>query len=250
MPATATVLDNVTQTTTSPSIASGTVAPSANALLVVAAGIGIGTNNSGTPSSIADTLSGGSLTWTKYELGRIDSSLGHVCAIFVAKCGATPGTGVITTTFNFTGNRRAQTVCQVASGFNTTTPVAQSKTNGGIASTLVVTLDSTPATDSLVFAAVASRQASHPNIAPGSGFTELQDDAVSTNFWVEIMYDQDNADATADWTNTGTGGNCGVAIEISAAAGAADDSMAQTIQIGSRLGVQQQRTGGARVLMI
>lgn len=247
--ATPTVLDNVTQTTTSPSIASGTVAPSANALLIVAAGIGIGTNNGGTPASIGDTLSGGSLTWTKYELGRIDSSLGIVIAVFVAKCGATPGTGVITSTFNFTGNRRAQTVCQSASGFNTT-PVAQSKTNGGTANTLVVTFDSTPATDSLVFAAIASRQASHPNIAPGTGFTELQDDAVSTNFWLEIMYDQDNADATADWTNTGTGQNVGIAIEIAAAAGAADDSMAQTIQIGSRLGVQQQRTGGARMVMI
>lgn len=219
MAMTPTVLSSVAATTAAATITSGLLSPAANALLIVAACTTANTVQTYTPASILDTLTGGSLTWTKYEVlhNPADSSC---VAVFVAQCGATPGTGIVTVTFAVNSSRRVIHVVQQAIDFHTTTPVAQSKTGTGVATTLTVTLDATPAAGSLVLGFVCSRDSA---ITPGSGFTELVELVASTNTSLEVEYDNASSPAAVDWSDLNTATNTAVVLEIAeeiAAAGA------------------------------
>lgn len=208
-----TVLAQVGQTTTAAAITSASVSPSANALLVVAAGCPF--TATALPVTFSDTLSGGSLTWTVYSFNIGGGNSANI-AFGVAVCGATPGSGTITATWNSASvTRRSLIVCQVASGFNTVTPVAQSKTGGQTgASTLSITLDATPNVGSLVMAAVEHRQAGVADAAAGTNFTELVEQNSGTGSAVEVQYDNASATTTVDWSSLSTIAAAGVAIEI------------------------------------
>lgn len=211
--ATPTVLNALGQTTTATFITSASVSPAANALLVVVAGCPYSAGTA-LPCTFTDTLSGGPLTWTVYSATFFDPTSANI-AIGVAKCGPTPGSGTITATFNVSLVRRTLITCQIASGFDTITPVRQSKTGGQSGgTTLALTLNSVPAPDSLVIGAVEHRQTTASNAAPGTNFTELNETAGGTGTSLEVEYDQDNATTTVDWTNISTTA-VAVALEIS-----------------------------------
>lgn len=220
MAPTVTLLDSQIDTVNDNNIASGSISPSANVLLVAKIYFFDSGNNGFT--GVSDTLSGGSLTWTQRAAYVSNLSSYAGCAIYTAQAGATPGTGVVTATFTTTGPRKVIFIEEVAT-HDADAPVTQGKTNYGNANTLTITFDSAPASDSLILAAVVSAMASGGNIGPGSGFSELAE--VNTAAGVadisgESMYDADNADTTVDWTSLGTTNNVGAAIEIKAAAGA------------------------------
>lgn len=219
-PSIPTVLNQRGETTTAATIASLSVSPAANSLLIVCAG---GTHSAGStlPVAITDALSGGSLTWTDVEhtIGAANSAN---VVIAWAICGPTPGSGVITATWNISHARRSIFVIEVASGFDTTTPIRQSKVNGQTgSSTLTITFDSTPLADSLIIGAVEHRQSAITTATPGAGFTGFTQQNAGLGTALHVQYDLENADTTVDWTDLSTIAAAGAAIEIAAAAGGA-----------------------------
>ncbi len=215
---TPTKMNTLSQTTTAAAITSASISPAANSLLIVVVG---GQHSAGTafPCTITDSLSGGALTWVDYE-SLADESSSSMNVIGWAKCGASPGSGAITATFNLSISRRQLVVIEVASGYNTTTPIAQNAINNALSgSTLVVTLGATPATTSLVIAGIYHRGTSPPTATFEAAFTSLDDTAGGTNGRMQVVYDQTGADNNINWANTGTVSNAGVMVEISEAAG-------------------------------
>jgi hypothetical protein len=211
---TPTVLTQLGQTTTSATITSASVSPAANSLLIVCAG---GTHSAGSTLSVAitDALSGGSLTWNDVE-HTIGASNSANTVIAWAICGATPGSGAITATWSVSHARRSLFVIQVATGFDTTTPIRQSKVNaqtGG--TTLTITLDSTPLAGSLVIGAVEHRQGTVATATPGGNFTTLgtQQNA-GTGTALHVQYDNASATTAVDWSTLSNVAAAGVAIEI------------------------------------
>lgn len=211
---TPTVLDTVSAATSSATIASATLSPAANALLIVFAEATASNAATRLPASIADTFSP-NLSWTKYEAEHVGASRTATAVAWVAKTGATPGSGVVTVTIAAACDRRTLHSVEVASGYNTTTPVKQSKVGGGASATLVLTLDATPDTDSLVLAAGAARNVTV--ITQDGDYTELAETAASTNHVGQVQYDAASADTTVQWADGGTAANAGVALEIDAA---------------------------------
>lgn len=213
--ATPTVLDTVTQSTTAAAITSNSFSPAANAFLIVCATAAINTTT--LPAPITDTFSP-NLSWTQYTVEQ-GSGVRSTVVVSVAQTGASPGGGTVTTTFaNAAINRRVQHVVQVASGFNTSTPVRQTKTGTGTTAA-TVTLDSTPLTDSLVLGVLALNGSSTPRAVPNANFTELVETGAGVNRAQNVQYDQDNTTTTVDWTNqSGAWSETGVvALEIAAA---------------------------------
>lgn len=251
MPGTPTVLNSTAQTNSSAVSTSGSVSPAANALLVVIAGTTAGSGGAQFANpTIADTFSGGSLTWTRQVQFEQASTSSAATVIFTAQTGATPGSGTVSVTWPTASTRRVIHVCQVATDFNTTTPVAQVASGGsGPATTLSLTLPGTPAASSLVMGGVVSRGDSDVDATAGANFTELVDTAASTNTNLQVQYDAASATTTVDWSALGTL-NAGVAIEIAAAAAGGDDFRVQTLEIGGQLGMTQYQTGGAGLVML
>lgn len=213
---TPTVLNTVSQTTSSATITSGTLSPASNALLVVsleATGASAATR---LPASISDTFIPGP-TWTKYEAEHVGASRSATLVLWVAKLGATPVVGTVTATLTVATDRRSLHSIEVASGYNTTTPVKQSKADGGTATTLVLTLNATPDSNSLVLAAMTARNVTVVTNDPD--YTELIETTTSTNQVGQVQYDLTPTDTTVQWADAGTAANAGVAIEIDAAAG-------------------------------
>lgn len=214
-----TLLNTNTDTATNATIASGSISPAGNALLIAIIATG-NTAGTFTPTSMADALSGGSLTWNKIsELGAT-SVQSWVIAAFWAVTGATPGSGVVTGTFAANGVRDVIHILQVASGFNPTTPIVQFKTGATVDNFLTVTLDATPDTGNLVIGGVASR-GDTAGIIVGTTFTELADTLTTGGANATAMQSQfDNASPPAgcDWTGLGVTNNVGIAFEIAAAA--------------------------------
>ena len=215
-----TIIARTTSAATDATIASTTISPAANSLLVVAVASG---NASGTilPISIADTFSGGSLTWTKLQerSGTVSPAGSWGIAVFWAKTGATPGSGVITATFSATMTRDCMIVTQQRSNYNATTPIPQSVKGSSQASTLSLTLPSTPAATSLVQGFVVSRDGQLSAITPGASFTELDQGEVvistgTNSLTLEVQYDKGSATDTVSWSTLRTVDNMGIAFEV------------------------------------
>lgn len=218
-------LSTPTQLVTTPSTAnndfvtSGTISPTANALLIVA--VAGAESPDATHDTMTDTLTGTGI-WTRHQTDVFDDG-SRPCriSIWTAQAGPSPGSGTITLTFGSTCRRKVIGVAEIT-GHDTTTPVAQSKSSNGNASTLTVTLDSTPAATSAVIGAIAVKEDSD-GVSPGSGFTELTDvDSGGPAFQarLQMQYDLTGADTTCDWSALSTLANAGAAIEIAEAGGA------------------------------
>lgn len=219
---TPTVLTSDSSTATAAAITTSSISPSANALLVVIAGNTI--SGISPEPTIADALSGGSLTWTRHVSRQGTSGQVASSVIFTAITGSSPGSGTVTVTWNGslgTTNRKVVHVVQVASGYNASSPVAQVKSGDTTATSLSFDFDSTPAATSLVLAGVTTRTDGDLNAAPGAQYTEMADTAAGSNFNVQVQYDITTPAATVDWSALGAVDNVGVAIEIVVSGGAA-----------------------------
>ena len=217
---TPTLLNTATVAVSQNYITSGSFSPAANALLIVVMECAAATAAARTPYTIADTFSP-TLTWTKRgEVDAIGAASTASCAIFTAQTGSSPGSGTVTTTASATSNRISQHVIQIASGFNTSAPVKQSKTNSatGTPGALTVTFDAAQDTDSCTVAGIAVRGAT--TCTKDADFTELALTSAGGNHVGEICYDLNPTDATVGWTSTGLE-YAGVAVEVDASAAAA-----------------------------
>lgn len=205
---TPTQLDAKSDSATASTIVSNSVSPSSNTLLLVA---GATRDASVASASISTTLSNVG-TWTVLTRDGPGASYGSLVLGYAVVTGA-PGSGTVTVNFGVSCTRHSIVVAEIASGYSTSSPVVQNKNGTSSASTLSLTLDSTPISNSTVFAAVASRGATA--ITPGSNFTELSEIGTgSGNPAIEVEYDANSATTTVDWSTLGTAGNAGIGIEI------------------------------------
>lgn len=209
---TPTHLDAVSAANSQSSLASNSVSPSANALLLVSVGAG-GSSADDFTFSIADTLAGTG-SWTQVSLiATAATGRTYRLAVFYARAGSTPGSGTVTVTASSAQLRWAMRTAEVTG--QAETPGAQSKTGSGTDTSLSLTLDATPAADAMVFGAVVS-VADSDGITPGTNYTELgeTDSGSSNNARLQTQYDLDDATTTCDWSGLNTSVNLGVAIEI------------------------------------
>lgn len=224
------VLDTQVSTSTVASLTSASIAPSANALLIVVASI---RRQATIPhiDSVTDTFSDVG-AWTIYgpaENYNATPDLSGGIAIAVAQAGASPGTGAVTVGWSVTTSARSILRVFEVTGHNTATPVAQSKTNTGILTTLTITLDSTPAADSMVFAAINSVDAS--GVTNDADFTEIAETSSggTNDSYQQEQYDLASASTGVDWSDLNTDTNVAVAIEIKAAASGTTRNLVATL---------------------
>jgi hypothetical protein len=198
------------------------VSPAANSLLLVFVSLRA-SSTAGTPT-ISDALSGGSLTWS-----TVDSDLDGISStgVFVAQCGATPGSGVITlaqTGGDATHIGAVWFVIEIT-GHNSTTPVAQFKFVGGDGSTSAAptgTLDNAiGGANNRVFCFVCHR--ANQATTPRTNWTELGDvNNSGPNYGGECQWRDDGTNETtfgASWSGSVRYAMHGV--EIAAASGGA-----------------------------
>lgn len=166
-------------------------------------------------SSVTDTFTGTG-SWTIVQDSNT-SEQQNTGFIAYATLGGTPGSGTVTVNVVNNAMRTVIDVYEVTDHDG----VSQSATNTGTATTLTVTFSGSPASDSLVFAAVGSRTDADPDVTPGTDFTELGEVFSAGTFrqaHVQCQYDAAGADTTSDWSTLPTRANIGIAIEIAAAA--------------------------------
>lgn len=213
------LLGTASNTAASATIVSGTLSPTANALLIAAACLGASSSTDFT-QSIADTFIGTG-AWTQYTISASDATANRFfrTSVFVAQAGAVPLTGAITVTASANQSRKTLSVYEVT-GFNTSTPVAQSITGENEATPLTLIFGGSPVATSLIFAAIGA-VAETSGITPGTNFTELDevDSTGSNNIVLETQYDNGSGTTTADWSALVNRQHVGVAIEISVAGG-------------------------------
>ena len=214
-----TVLNTTGNQTNANTVVGGSVSPTANALVWVCVGVcrGLaGSSNPVTGISAAFSITG---AWDWVEVGAAGTG-GRVSATVIgwAIAAASPGSGAVTVTFTNNQARRSITTGEVVSGFDTTTPVIQEKVNSGVDTTLTITFDGTPATGSLILAAVNSQE--DTAITPDTDYTELQEQASggTEQSFLEVQYKNGSADTTVAWSDLNTVANTGAAIEIAEAA--------------------------------
>lgn len=210
-----------TGTTSANSIATGSLSPTGNALLVVFLGARSGVTTTMSSPAVADTFTGTG-AWSVHQLAQTGGA-SHSTHLYVAtaQAGSSPGTGTITASWSLSSGsttRRVLAPLEVT-GFNTAAPVTQSNKNSGTGATLTVTLSGSPVSTSLVLGAVASVNASGAD--PSSvDFTELSDTSAGAapELTLEIMYDSADADTTAEWESLGSQSE-GAAVEIAVTTG-------------------------------
>jgi hypothetical protein len=220
-----TILSTTTASDGNNTLASNSVSPAANSLVVVIAMWAAASADVVTPYGIGDTFSGG-LSWTKHvEAERNTASRGASVVIWTAPAGASPGSGVITATGSNNSNRRVLQVIEVASGFNAASPVNQFK--GAVDSDVdpfVLTLDSTPDSDSLVIYGSAHRGSAA--VTGDAAYVLLDGTSAGSNSDSVTQYQNGGSpDTTIETNNTSTDSSSGpdaaAAIEIDMAAAAA-----------------------------
>lgn len=201
---------------TATSIASGTVTPSDNALLIIVTGaVRAGAIDLSTLVTTFTNVG----TFTHYSvLATHDATRQIRLIVSVAKITGSAGTGIATVTWDQIAARRFIGIYEVASGYDTTTPVRQSKTGTVAATSMTLTLDSTPLTPSAIIAAIISYNDSN-GITGDGAYTQLSETVVGTSNYLEceVSYDKDNADTTIDWSGLTATNNAAVAIEVAQA---------------------------------
>lgn len=217
-----TLLDTKTLISINTSLLSSSIAPSADALLVVIASARRGVSPMPSFVSITKTGLANVGAWTVQQEVQATTVDWIDLVICTAKITGAGGSGQLEIHWNASGgpNRAVMHILEVT-GYDTSTPVAQSNQNSGTANTLAVTLGATPAATSLVIGAVCSRSATAAavGVTPGGNYTELVESFANATNTVtqEVEYDQDNASATVDWSTLNTDSNLAVAIEVKAA---------------------------------
>jgi len=206
---------------------SASISPSANALLVIVHTV-LASSGSGWTDAVSDSFGANLGDWTSIGV-EIDGAATVHMWLHYAQCGATPGSGTVSVDPSG-GTRQIMFVLEVT-GHNTTSPVTQYKTYSSDATPTSpeITLDSSPASGSLVLGAIGGGVGTTSSGATsGTGFTELADTRVATVGVTScaVQYDNGSADTTCDWSLSNYGQTItGIALEIAAASGASPVSI-------------------------
>ena len=222
-----TLLDTKTLRTSS-ALNSASISPSANALLIIVHCV-LASSGSGWTDAVSDSFGANLGDWSSVGV-EIDGATTTVHMwIHYAQCGATPGSGTVSVDPS-DGIRQIMFVLELT-GHNTTSPVTQYKTYSSDATPTSpeITLDSSPASGSLVLGAIGGgRGTTSSGATSGSGFTELADTRVGLTSATScaVQYDNGGADTTCDWSLSNYGKTItGIALEIAAASGASPVSI-------------------------
>lgn len=200
--------------------------------------------------AVAFHLSGNDRTFScsdswgnSYSQVTLDHSVSQQrVSIFYARH-TSSGSGTITVTASGTTTREGAWFGYVE-GQDLTTPVINTKTGEATTSTTPsITLDATPAATSMVFAALSSGIDATGSYAPGSGFTEVMDLAITgsgSDMVAHVQYNLASAGTTVDWSTADISPSqqVMVAIEIVEAAAAGPS-------IGELIGAQPVYPEGA-----
>lgn len=215
-PSTPVVLNTSTVAVATDPFTTASVSPTANSLLLILISV---VTNAGSPNivGVSSTLSGMS-AWN--EIADIAHSAGTkaLSAAYVAQCGAAPGTGTVTVDGSSAFARWTVTIVEIATGYNASTPAINVKTGTGTSATPSLTLDSSPASDSVVLGLVTSL--GDDGITPGAAYTELVDatSGGSNAARQQAEYDTSPGSTTVDWADAGVTSNAFLAFEVPAAA--------------------------------
>jgi len=198
---------------------SASISPSANALVIIVHCV-LASSGSGWTDSVSDSFGANLGDWTSIGV-EIDGAATVHMWLHYAQCGATPGSGTVSVDPS-AGGRQIMFVLELT-GHNTTSPVTQSKTytSDATPTSPEITLDSSPASGSLVLGAIGGGVGTTSSGATsGTGFTELADKRVATVGVTScaVQYDNGGADTTCDWSLSNYGQTItGIALEIAAA---------------------------------
>ncbi len=212
-PATPSLLVDESSTATLGAYTTASFSVTAGDLIIVAADIGA-PSGAGTFDPVTDSFSNVG-TWTEH-VDYNGQNGGTFSTLISTAIAGSSESGTITVDPLVSSTRWNVKVYVVTGGtYNASVPVAQSAQASTTASTLTATLGSTPATDSLVFASLTSRDGGLPIATPGANFTEL-DESFANPAGAQDQYDADNATTACDWSVLTTQMNVGGCIEISA----------------------------------
>lgn len=207
-----------TSTANTTTVTTGTLSPTANALLIVT---NAGRHNASmTISSVTDTFTGTG-SWTLYQAELFDGSRYVRTLVAVAQAGSSPGSGTVTVTYSANVARKAIALDEVT-GHDTSTPVVQNNSNSGTGATLTVTQSGTPASTSLMWGGIGDADAGATTGVADANYTEnfdIDSGGGGTQITLQGMYDLVSADTTTDWDSLASINNVGVAIEIAEAGG-------------------------------
>src|SRR6266853_1728278 len=216
------VRTNVSTTVKAPgtatSVTTASFTPADNSLVVVFAGLQSSNN------SLAASISGGSLTWTKQAQAGVDvSNFGHFSILWTAP--VTTGASMTVTVGNMPSDGTAEGIVHVFyyTGHNTSTPVGgTASATAAFNSAVNLTLSSAPATTSEVIAGASDDTASGAaNITTGTGWTQQTHVSDTANTDSQTQTRTSSTSTNVLWNSNAAGTNgCAVAIEIIVAAAA------------------------------
>lgn len=214
-------LTEAVATTGVTSLASPSFTPSANALVFVFISGLKGAEPYGTSYTIADGFGAGMGSWTQLlgaEVQFTDTSFFGSVTGWYAQAGASPGSATVTPSWTNATTRTAMHVIEIASGFNTSTPVpaASEASNTTTGTTLAVTLGQSLGAGSMAIGFVGSISDSD-GITPGTDFTELRETdsgGAGGTCTLESQYDAGPADTTVDWSALAGNASGGIAFEV------------------------------------
>ena len=131
---------------------SASISPSANALLIIVHCV-LASSGSGWTDSVSDSFGANLGDWTSVDV-EIDGAVSVHMWMHYAQAGATPGSGTVSVDPS-AGDMQIMFVLELT-GHNTTSPVTQYKTYSSDATPTSpeITLDSSPASGSLVLGAI------------------------------------------------------------------------------------------------
>lgn len=199
----------LTVETSATSINSGSFTPSNNVIVV---SIGEGANAVAGPTGISDTFAD-TITWVKHT----DSQNGRAGNYVYVGTGWVSGAGVVTVTF--AANSKLTMVVDTYSGVDTTTPVSETNTGSGSASTLSISLVGID-TNNRSVGSVTSRQGT--GTTPGTNETEMGEvtnPAGGNRCRTQSQRGTNLAqDTPVDWSTLATLNNAGGALELAEAA--------------------------------
>jgi len=167
---------------------SASISPSANALLVIVHTV-LAFSGSGWTDAVSDSFGANLGDWTSVGV-EIDGAATVHMWLHYAQCGATPGSGTVSV--DPSGGAMQIMFVLELTGHNTTSPVTQYKTYSSDATPTSpeITLDSSPASGSLVLGAIGGGPGTDSSGATsGTGFTELADTRVAEGIPVIVKVD-------------------------------------------------------------
>lgn len=187
------LLGSVADSTTGISAVTGSVSPSANALVLC----GIIAHPAGGPAFPA-SVSGAGLTWTLVDEQSHDVNNGTIMSLYRADAGASPGSGAVTVSFAG-GQDQIEILVSVVevTGVDPVGTVVQTAKTSGNSAVALATLAAFGKSDNVTYGLVAAGGLGFP-LTPGAGFTQahaLQGAQTGDNCLTEYRLD---ADTTVD----------------------------------------------------